>query len=187
MPDSRLPVRAHRNDGGRTAALYACDPRTRQREAQPLIAVDGFDATGNLLFDRRTGRLAGAEYRRDAFGMDWIDPRLRTLQQRVDRLLPGLATSFGCNPCGGQRRFIVAAWSDRQPAAYFLFDSQADDARALTLLGGARPGIDALKAAGRAGLEWVVCDEEGHGWRLEANRFDFWRGVEACLARHLKP
>lgn len=143
LPDGRLLVRAYRNDAGRTAALYAYDPRTRQREAQPLIAVDGFDATGSLLFDRKTGQLAGADYRSDAYGMAWIDPRLRALQQRVDRLLPGLATSFGCDPCGGQRHFVVAAWSDRQPAAYFLFDSEADDAKALTLLGGARPGIDA--------------------------------------------
>lgn len=143
LPDGRLLVRAYRDDEARTAALYAFDPRTRQREAQPLIAADGFDAVGNLIFDRRSGQLAGGEFVSDAYGIAWLDPRLRALQQRLDRLLPGLATSFGCDPCGGQRHFIVAAWSDRQPVAYFLFDTEAEDGKALTLLGGARPGIDA--------------------------------------------
>jgi dipeptidyl aminopeptidase/acylaminoacyl peptidase len=142
LKDGRLLVHAYRSDGPRTAGVYAYDPRTRVREAQPLVAVEGFDAYGDLIFDRRTGALAGATYYSDAFGVAWLDPRLRGLQQRLDRLLPGLATSFGCDPCSGQRHFIVAAWSDRQPVVYFLFDSEAEDGKALRLLGGARPKLD---------------------------------------------
>lgn len=142
LPDGRLLMRAVRDDAARTSALYAYDPRTRQREAQPLIASEGFDARGGLIFDRKTGQLAGGETTSDAFGVAWLDPRLRGLQQRLDRLLPGLATAFDCDPCGGQRHFVVSAWSDRQPVVFFLFDSEAEDAKALTLLGGARPGID---------------------------------------------
>jgi len=44
----------------------------------------------------------------------------------------------------------------------------------------------ALEAAGRP-PEWVVYDDEGHGWFLQANRVAFWRRVDAFLARHIGP
>jgi acetyl esterase/lipase len=34
--------------------------------------------------------------------------------------------------------------------------------------------------------EWVVYDDEGHGWARTANKIDFWRRVETFLAKHLK-
>ncbi len=40
-----------------------------------------------------------------------------------------------------------------------------------------------------AGLEpeWVVYDDEAHGWRKPENQLDFARRLEAFLARHLGP
>ena len=35
-------------------------------------------------------------------------------------------------------------------------------------------------------VEWVVYPDEGHGWLLEKNRFDFYGRVERFLAKHLK-
>jgi dienelactone hydrolase len=43
---------------------------------------------------------------------------------------------------------------------------------------------DALKANG-VPVEWVTYDEEGHGWGLEANRYDFYRRVAQFLDRNL--
>jgi dipeptidyl aminopeptidase/acylaminoacyl peptidase len=43
---------------------------------------------------------------------------------------------------------------------------------------------DALKAH-NTNVEWVVYRTEGHGWRSPETRFDFWRKVEAFLAKHL--
>lgn len=43
----------------------------------------------------------------------------------------------------------------------------------------------ALTAAGSP-PEWVVYDNEGHGWRRTVNNIDFWRRTEAFLAKHLK-
>ena len=34
-------------------------------------------------------------------------------------------------------------------------------------------------------VEWVEYPEEGHGWSLEKNRFDFWTRVEKFLDRHI--
>ncbi|GAB3252316.1 alpha/beta hydrolase family protein [Chitinimonas naiadis] len=35
-------------------------------------------------------------------------------------------------------------------------------------------------------VEWLVYPEEGHGWALEKNRYDFWQRVEAFLDKNLK-
>ncbi len=44
---------------------------------------------------------------------------------------------------------------------------------------------DALKSAGNP-PEWVVYDDEGHGWLKVANRIDFAMRLEKFLAQHLK-
>ncbi len=36
-------------------------------------------------------------------------------------------------------------------------------------------------------VEWVLYEEEGHGWHLPETHRDFWTRVERFLARHLKP
>lgn len=41
-----------------------------------------------------------------------------------------------------------------------------------------------LADAGRP-PEWIVYDDEGHGWRRPQNRIDFWTRVERFLQRHL--
>lgn len=43
----------------------------------------------------------------------------------------------------------------------------------------------ALTAAGSP-PEWIVYDNEGHGWVRTENNLDFWRRTEAFLAKHLK-
>jgi dipeptidyl aminopeptidase/acylaminoacyl peptidase len=44
---------------------------------------------------------------------------------------------------------------------------------------------DALKKAGKE-VEWVVFVDEGHGFSRPANELDYWRRVEAFLAKHLR-
>jgi dipeptidyl aminopeptidase/acylaminoacyl peptidase len=38
-----------------------------------------------------------------------------------------------------------------------------------------------------ADVEWVVYDEEGHGWSLPRNRIDFWGRVEKFLEKNIGP
>ena len=45
--------------------------------------------------------------------------------------------------------------------------------------------VDALKKRGVV-VEYLVKDNEGHGFHNEENRFDFYRAMEAFLAKHLK-
>lgn len=145
--DGQLLVRALRNDAARTAALYTYDPRTRQLAAQPLVGLDGFDFDGSLMFDRVSGKLAGVHFTSDAAGSAWFDPTMREVQKRIDELLPNTVNVFNCDPCGGQQRFVVTAWSDRQPPVYFLFNKAAEGRAALSLIGPSRAGIDAASMA----------------------------------------
>ena len=146
-PDGHLLVRALRGDAARTAGLFTYDPRSRKLSAQPLVGLDGFDFDGNLVFDRSNGRLAGVSFDTDAVGTAWFDPALREVQKRIDELLPHTANVFTCDPCGGQQRFLVTAWSDRQPPVYFLFDKSLQGKAALSLVGPAYAGIDATLMA----------------------------------------
>jgi acetyl esterase/lipase len=45
---------------------------------------------------------------------------------------------------------------------------------------------EALRAQGRE-PEWIVYDDEGHGWFKVANRIDFWTRVERFLDAHIGP
>jgi dipeptidyl aminopeptidase/acylaminoacyl peptidase len=45
--------------------------------------------------------------------------------------------------------------------------------------------VAALKKRGVA-VEYLVKDNEGHGFRNEENRFDFYEAMEKFLAKHIK-
>jgi dipeptidyl aminopeptidase/acylaminoacyl peptidase len=47
-----------------------------------------------------------------------------------------------------------------------------------------RKFYDAVKST-NPNVEWVVYPEEGHGWVLEKNNYDFWTRVEKFLDRHI--
>jgi dipeptidyl aminopeptidase/acylaminoacyl peptidase len=44
--------------------------------------------------------------------------------------------------------------------------------------------VEAVKKRGSE-VEYMVKDNEGHGFRNEENRFDFYRAMEQFLAKHL--
>jgi dipeptidyl aminopeptidase/acylaminoacyl peptidase len=46
--------------------------------------------------------------------------------------------------------------------------------------------VAALKARG-VDVQYIVKDNEGHGFANEENRFDFYAAMQAFLAKHLKP
>jgi dipeptidyl aminopeptidase/acylaminoacyl peptidase len=46
--------------------------------------------------------------------------------------------------------------------------------------------VEAMKARG-VDVEYMVKDNEGHGFHNEENRFDFYRKMEAFLGKYLVP
>lgn len=47
-----------------------------------------------------------------------------------------------------------------------------------------RKFMDAIKPSNQQ-VEWIEYQDEGHGWRLPANRVDFWSRVEKFLDKHI--
>lgn len=143
----RLLVLARRDDAARTNALFRYDPRTKQRDSEPLVALAGFDFGGSIR--TRAGRLLGAHFTTDADGSVWFDPALRTVQERVDKHLPATANRLMCGSrCDTEARHVlVRAASDRQPGIYYLYDRKSDS---LELVGAERPWIDAKRMAERS-------------------------------------
>jgi dipeptidyl aminopeptidase/acylaminoacyl peptidase len=158
-PGKGLLVRAVRDDAAGTYALFRYDTERKAPAAEPMLALQGFDYDGgttvrqgadiaeSLMFDHPSGRLVGAAFTSDADGMAWFDPAMQALQARIDKLLPNTVNLFRCEACLTQRRFVVTSWSDRQPPAHLLFDREAADAKALTLIGASRPWIDERRMA----------------------------------------
>jgi dipeptidyl aminopeptidase/acylaminoacyl peptidase len=46
--------------------------------------------------------------------------------------------------------------------------------------------VEALRKRG-VDVQYMVKDDEGHGFRNEENQFDFYAAMESFLVRHLKP
>lgn len=163
--DGRMIVSAQRGDEARTAALYHWDAQRKSLAAEPFLALKGYDVEGGLLFDRPSRRLIGVRVVTDAAGVAWLDDEMRGLQDRIDQLLPGTNNVLMCDTaCKQQQRYIVTAFSDRQPVAHFLFDKRKEGRDALTLIGASRPWIDAslmavqelVRIRARDGLEMPV-------------------------------
>lgn len=140
----QLYVAAVQDNEARTSALYRYDVKNKRLDGEPLLTLDGFDFTGHMLFDGETRRALGVTYTVDAAGVAWFDPRMKTMQERVDKLLPHTNNRIVCQRCEKAERVVVWASSDTQPPVYFLYDPAADK---LSLIGSSRPWIDARQSA----------------------------------------
>lgn len=127
-------------DPDQAAALYRLDAATGQPERQPVVALQGLDFRGALVFDGRTRRLLGVHYLAEAPGSTWLDPEMARLQARIDQRLPGLVNHLQLPECRCTRWWVVTSQSPTQPPVHWLYDSEADQ---LEPLGRSRPRIDA--------------------------------------------
>ena len=125
-------------------ALYRLDLKTGEPEAEPLVNTKGFDFDGYLIGDSRNHKVLGVRYKIDADGTAWLDPSLTALQAKVDALLPGLVNNISLAECACSSSVLVTTYSDRQPAAYFLYDRANEK---LTAIGQSRPMIVARQMA----------------------------------------
>ena len=130
-----------------TQALYRLDPTTRKvDEAQPVLAVDGFDLRPAPVFDSRSRRLLGVQLSADRPITYWFDAGFDKLQRSLDAALPDRRNRILCGRCETSRFVVVRSSSDRQPAEYLLFDREK---QTLQEIGAERPWIDAAKQGRR--------------------------------------
>ncbi|WP_338846962.1 prolyl oligopeptidase family serine peptidase [Massilia sp. W12] len=153
LSDTALYVRD--DQGKNHLSLYRYDLQKRQLDPTPLLTLDGFDFSGNLVQNKQ-GKLLGIHYESDAAGTVWLDKAAQELQKKIDKLLP--ATINRINLREGAKHVLVRAYSDVNPGMFYLYQPENDK---LVLLGRVKPDIDPalmsnkdfIKYPARDGLE----------------------------------
>ena len=115
-----LYVTDSRGEGG-TSVLSRFDFARRAPAAEPTVVVKGFDFQGSLVVDGADGRAVGVRALTDAETTVWLDPALKTLQDEVDKKLPGSVNRINCRRCDNDDRVVlIESWSDQDPGTYFV-------------------------------------------------------------------
>jgi len=136
--DGQLLALTQHQDG--MAALHVVDTRTRTLSPEPMLALDGYDFRGSVVFDNRARRLVGVHYETDVRRTLWLDPGMKATQEAVDAALPETINRIDCGHCIGASTVLVTASSDREPPHYYVYDR---DTKVLTSIAASRPWIDA--------------------------------------------
>lgn len=127
------------------SALWRIDLSAADPKPVSLLALDGYDFRGSLVMNA-DGRVVGIRYLTDAQGTHWFDAKLRSIQERVDALLPGTINQLDCGQCSDPAVVLVRSWSDRQPAVFRIYDAPSGSLRVIAQ---ARPWIDPRRMARR--------------------------------------
>jgi dipeptidyl aminopeptidase/acylaminoacyl peptidase len=137
-----------------TNSLVAVEMNDGKPTARPLLSAKGYDIQPGMVTDGR-GVVLGVRYLTDARATFWFDAGLKKIQEQVDTLLPGTVNRLDCGDCVNRQKVLVASTSDRQPTAYWLFDTEAAK---LTPIAGSRPWIKPAAMATRDMLSFDARD-----------------------------
>ena len=105
---------------GDLAQLYRFDPATKQL-GETLAAHPQIDLGGGLIYDGRKKRVVGVRYEGDRPGIAWFDEDWARMAASLDQALPG---HFNLPSRGEGQNVLVYSFSDTDPGAYYLFDSE---------------------------------------------------------------
>jgi dipeptidyl aminopeptidase/acylaminoacyl peptidase len=129
--------------GGKdTLSLYAFDYQAGKIKDEPLIETQGYDFSGGLVANR--ARLLGVHYETDARATAWLDPAMRAVQDKIDKLLPATVNVISVAAGPDAPWVLVRSYADVQPAVYMLYNLRSGT---LNKVGEARPGIDSRRMA----------------------------------------
>jgi acetyl esterase/lipase len=120
--DGALLVSAVRK--GANDALYRFDPKTKQFDDDPVVALKDFDLHPSLETDFK-GRTLGVHTAADRAVSVWFDDGMRKLQAAVDAALPKRHNKLLCGNCTDDRHIVVHSSSDREPGEYLLLDRRS--------------------------------------------------------------
>jgi dipeptidyl aminopeptidase/acylaminoacyl peptidase len=136
--------------GGDVSQLMLADMSRTEPGLREIMSHNQFDFEGELIRNAE-GRILGIQYQADAAGTHWLDEKLKSVQQAIDRALPGQINEISCGRCTDFSHVLVRSFSDRQPSVFRLFDVRENKLKALTA---ARPWISAA-AMGPRNLHWI--------------------------------
>jgi dipeptidyl aminopeptidase/acylaminoacyl peptidase len=107
--------------GADKSAMHRFDFATNQVSKEPLVKVADYDFHGSLVTTH--DKLLGVRVLTDADWIEWFDPSMKALQQRVDTLLPRTVNLLSVAARAETPWVLVQSFSDRQPRFTNLFNS----------------------------------------------------------------
>ncbi len=150
-PDGTLYVSARA--GKDKLAVYAFDFQTGTIKPEPLVAIDGYDFDGTLVYSRNT--LQGVRYEADTRDTVWFTPAMKALQEKVDKLLPSTVNTISTPMADDAPNVLVSVYSDVQPRVYMLYNVRSGT---LNKVGEAHPDIDSRRMAPQQALRYRARD-----------------------------
>jgi dipeptidyl aminopeptidase/acylaminoacyl peptidase len=135
----------HVQGAGGTQVLARYDFDKRAPAAEPTVVVPGFDFSGTLVHEAKTGRTLGVRAQTDGETTVWLDATLKTLQDEVDRRLPGRVNRIDCRRCDAEdRSVLIESWSDGDPGTFLVWRGRQGE---LQRVGRRMKGIDSRRMA----------------------------------------
>jgi dipeptidyl aminopeptidase/acylaminoacyl peptidase len=134
-PDGTLYVRAY--NGKDTQALYSFDLKAGKLSPEPLLVTKGYDFEGGLVGTRN--KILGARFTTDADSIEWFDPGMKAIQDKLDKLLPATVNLVSVPYDADSPWVLVSSYSDAVPVNYNLYNTQTGQ---LNKIGSTRPAID---------------------------------------------
>lgn len=150
-----LIVRGPRQEG-RPRALCRLDAATGEI-GEVLLQDDRYDLEGVSLYRHPgDGRVLGARIQRSRPMTVWFDKEIEAIQSRIEGHFPDCAVSL-MGSDKAQKRFLIAAWSDRKPTTYYCADLEK---RSLGPVKNVHPWIDPERMAPMQAIRYKSRD--GH-------------------------
>jgi dipeptidyl aminopeptidase/acylaminoacyl peptidase len=78
----------------------------------------------SLIFDPISGMVSGVNYEDDRRRIMWIDPKMRSIQAKIDKALPGAENSV-VSQSNDSNRVLVWSGGASDPGVYYLYDRKA--------------------------------------------------------------
>ena len=150
-PDGTLYVTS--NAGQDKLAVYTFDFATNKIADKPLIVLDGYDFSGNLIFGNN--KLLGVRRLTDAWDTTWLDDGMKAMQAKIDEMLPNTINLLTLPTKPASPWVLVEAYSDLFPSRTMLYNS---DTRKLSLIGGRFPQIDPTRMAQQSLVHYKARD-----------------------------
>ncbi len=139
-PDGTMYVSSNR--GGDKQALYSFDLKTNKLSDAPLLALEDYDFSGNLVFNDK--KLIGINYLSDASATAWLDPAMKAMQDKVDALLPNTVNRISVARRAEIPWVLVMSYSDRQPGKFNLYNTETGK---LNFVGDSMPHLNIAEMA----------------------------------------
>lgn len=109
---------------------------------ETLFQDKAYDISGCRIYRHaKTGYVYGVRFQRGKHASVWFDENYRAVQKLIEGALPGQTVLIIDND-DAENRFLLAAYSDRQPVTYYMIDVKE---RKLGLIKNSAPWIDAQR------------------------------------------